>query len=161
VRLTRALLEALLFCFPAHLHIQTRSPYVVDDIDLFRRFGDTLTVGISVPTDSEVVRRAFEPRAPSIARRIAAARTLKDAGVRVTASVAPLLPCTPHRLASRLAGNFDKSWVGTLNFYDRADSLRAIYAEHRWERYLADEHAENVRSALAAVFPGPGQSTTS
>lgn len=151
VGLTRALLEVLLLAFPEHLHIQTRSPHVVRDIDLFRKFGDTLTIGISIPTDSEVVRRAFEPRAPSIPRRLAAARQLKEAGISVTASVAPLLPCTPKRLAKLLAPNFDKAWVGTLNFYDRADPLRTLYAQRGWERYLCPEHAQNVREALTAA----------
>lgn len=146
--LTRALLEVLLASFPAHVHIQTRSPHVVRDIDLFQRFGDTLAVGISIPTDSEVVRKAFEPRAPSIPRRLKAAKLLKEAGIRTTASIAPLLPCTPRRLAALLAPCFDRAWVGTLNFYDRSDPLRALYTERGWERYLHREHAENVRAAL-------------
>ena len=43
--LTRALLEVLLFAFPAHVRLQTRSPHVVRDLDLFVRFGETLDVG--------------------------------------------------------------------------------------------------------------------
>ncbi|MES2463721.1 MAG: radical SAM protein [Armatimonadota bacterium] len=151
--LTRALLEVLLAAFPERVHIQTRSPHVVRDIDLFQRFGDTLTVGISVPTDSDVVRKAFEPRAPSISRRLKAAKQLRDAGIRTTASVAPLLPCTPKRLAALLAPCFDSAWVGTLNFYDRADPLRALYAERGWDKFLHREHTENVRAALAACLP--------
>jgi DNA repair photolyase len=122
---------------------------VIRDIDVFQRFGDTLTVGISIPTDSEVVRKAFEPRAPSIPRRLKAAKQLKESGIRTTAAVAPLLPCTPRRLASLLAPCFDCAWVGTMNFYDKADPLRALYRERGWEKYLHGEHAENVRAALA------------
>jgi DNA repair photolyase len=149
--LTRALLEILLASFPAHVHIQTRSPHVIRDIDVFQRFGDTLTVGISVPTDSEVVRKVFEPRAPSIPRRLKAAKQLKEAGIRTTAAVAPLLPCTPARLAVLLTPCFDSAWVGQLNFYDRAGPLRALYASRGWEKYLHRDHAQNVRSALRAV----------
>ena len=146
--LTRALLEVLLFAFPARLHLQTRSPHVVRDTDLFLRFGDALSVGISVPTDSDVVRKAFEPRAPSIARRLQAARELKGAGVRTTASVAPLLPCTPERLARLLARCFDRAWVGRMNFYDKEGALRDIYARHGWDRYLFPAHERAVREAL-------------
>lgn len=152
IGLTRALLETLLLAFPARVHIQTRSPHVVRDIDIFRKFGDALTVGISVPTDSEVVRKAFEPRAPSIPRRLAAGKQLREAGIRVSASVAPLLPCTPTRLAKLLAPNFDYAWVGSLNFYDKADPLRQIYASRHWEPYLHPTHAANVRTALAAAM---------
>jgi DNA repair photolyase len=146
--MTRALLEVLLAAYPERLHIQTRSPHVVRDIDLLKRFGDTLTVGISIPTDSEVVRRAFEPRAPAIARRIDAGRRLREAGIRVTATVAPLLPCTPKRLARLLRPHFDRAWVGTLNFYDRANETRDLYAARGWTDYLRPEHAERVRAAL-------------
>ena len=148
VGLTRAILELLLFAFPAHLHIQTRSPHVIRDIDLFQKFGDTLTVGISIPTDSDVVRKVFEPRAPSIARRLAAARALKEAGIRVSASIAPLLPCTPRRLARLLQPVCHKAWVGEMNFYDRAAELRALYADHGWNEYLLPAHKERVKDAL-------------
>jgi DNA repair photolyase len=151
LELTRALLEVLLFSFPRRLHIQTRSPLVVRDIDLFQKFGDTLRVGISIPTDSEVVRKAFEPRAPSIPRRLAAARQLKEAGIRTTASVAPLLPCTPERLARLLAPCFDAAWVGRINLYEKAEPLTAIYKEHGWGRFFAKEHAERVKDALQAA----------
>jgi DNA repair photolyase len=150
--LTRAILETLLLAFPERVHIQTRSPHVVRDIDLFRRFGDSLTVGISVPTDSEVVRKVFEPRAPSIPRRLKAARELKEAGVRVTASVAPLLPCTPARMARLFAPCFHSAWVGTLQFYEKEDALRALYTAHGWEAYLRPEHKERVKEALGEVF---------
>lgn len=150
--LTRALLEGLLFAFPRHLHIQTRSPMVVRDIDLFRKFGSSLTVGISLPTDSDVVRRAFEPRAPAIFRRLQAARQLKEAGIHVTASVAPLLPCTPDRLARLAAQCFDSGWVGGLNFYGKEEPLKEIYRRRGWERYLEPDHKEAVKAALARAF---------
>jgi DNA repair photolyase len=150
--LTRALLEVLLMAFPARLHIQTRSPHVVRDIDLLRRFGDTLTVGISIPTDSDVVRKAFEPRAPSIPRRLKTARMLQDAGIVTIASVAPLLPCTPRRLTRLLASCFTRAWVDGMNFYDKEQPLREIYAAHGWEAYLRPEHEQEVRMALQSLI---------
>ena len=63
------------------------SPHVVRDIDILQRFGESLTVGFSIPTDSNVVRKAFEPRAPSISRRLQAAQQLKEAGIRTIASI--------------------------------------------------------------------------
>src|SRR5262249_38095740 len=111
VGLTRAILEALLFAFPARLHIQTRSPFIVRDIELLNRFEDTLPLGASLPPDSGVARRVFDPRARATPRRTDAARQLKDAGTRPTASIAPLLPCTPKRLAALLAPDVHGAWV--------------------------------------------------
>lgn len=152
LRLTRSMLEVLLMSYPRRLHIQTRSPHVVRDIDLLQKFGDSVRVGISIPTDSDVVRKAFEPRAPSIGRRLAAAKALREAGINTVLSVAPLLPCTPKRLARLAAPCFRSGWVGTMNFYEKEAPLRAIYAAHGWERYLEPAHAENVRMALADAF---------
>ena len=152
LELTRALLQALLFAFPRRVHMQTRSPLVVRDIDLLLKFGDTLDVGISVPTDSETVRRVFEPRAPSIARRLAAAGELRDAGIRTTASVAPVLPCSPGRLARMLAPHFDRFWVDGINFYEKEATLLRVYRDHGWEKYLGEGHVEAVRRELESVF---------
>ncbi|MDQ2733021.1 MAG: radical SAM protein [Armatimonadota bacterium] len=150
--LTRALLNALLFAFPKRLHIQTRSPLVVRDIDLFQKFGDSLDVGISIPTDSDTVRKAFEPRAPSIPRRLEAARLLKEAGIRMVASVAPLLPCTPDRLALPLAPCVHSAWVDGINFYEKEDSVRRIFIERGWERYLEPGYVEGVKGTLRDAF---------
>jgi len=151
LELTRALLEVILMAFPAHVHIQTRSPMVVRDIDLFQRFGDSLTVGLSLPTDSDVVRRIFEPRAPAIFRRLRAADELRDRGIRTTASIAPLLPCTPDRLARVVAKHFDAYWIDKMNHYDKAEPLTALYAAHGWQRYIGDDHLGQVVQALKSA----------
>lgn len=149
--LTRALLEVLLMAYPRHLHLQTRSPHVVRDIPLLQRYGDTLTVGISIPTDSDVVRKVFEPRAPSITRRLQTAQILKDAGIPVTVTVAPLLPGTPKRLARLVRPVCDHVWVGGIQLYDRSDPVRQIYEDHGWNEYLRREHIENTKAALRGL----------
>lgn len=148
-RITRSLLEVLLAAYPRHVHIQTRSPFVVDDIPLLRRFGDRLTVGISIPTDSDIVRKAFEPRAPAIGRRLSTARQLHEAGIRVEASVAPLLPCTPRRLARMLKGSVGGAWVGTIRFHGDEGNARGVYRQRGWDSFLEPCHKEAVKSALA------------
>ncbi|MGM3366965.1 SPL family radical SAM protein, partial [Escherichia coli] len=80
VELTREILKLL--SQPEHqptLVIQTRSPLVTRDIDLFRRF-ENLRVNLSITTDSDLVRRDFEPGCSSIERRLEAARELVAAG---------------------------------------------------------------------------------
>jgi len=150
-RITRKLLEVLLRSFPRHVHIQTRSPFVVDDIPLLREFGERLTVGISIPTDSDIVRKAFEPRAPSIARRIATASALLDAGIAVEASVAPLLPCTPRRLAKMLSGKVRGAWVGSISFHGDEGDAQGVFRNRGWNSYLNPQHKADVKAALAKV----------
>ena len=102
LELTRSLLP-ILAEKGAHLVVQTRNPLVVRDIDLLRRF-DWVCVNFSVTTDSEEVRRAFEPRNPPIPDRLNAATEIAEAGIPVAITMTPLLLVEdPAELAHRVA----------------------------------------------------------
>ena len=76
------------------LVIQTRSPDVVRDVDLFRDIeanGGRVRVNMTVTTDDEDVRRAFEPSCPANARRLDAIRAVHKAGVEACVTMTPLL----------------------------------------------------------------------
>ena len=92
IRLTRAVLESVLDAgVQPRLTIQTRGQLVTRDIDVFRRF-ERIRVNVTVTTDSDAVRRRYEPHCPSIAARFKALKALSAAGVRVGVSVSPMLP---------------------------------------------------------------------
>jgi DNA repair photolyase len=100
--LTRGIFEALLPHQP-RLVVQTRGPLVVRDIDLLRQF-QGVRVNVSVPTDSEEVRKRFEPKAPPLERRWLALEELSAAGVPVGVCVTPTLPVAdPEAFADRIA----------------------------------------------------------
>jgi hypothetical protein len=65
--LTRGIL-AVILPYQPRLLVQTRGPLVTRDIDLFAQFR-AVRINISIPTDSEQVRQAFEPKAPPLERR--------------------------------------------------------------------------------------------
>jgi DNA repair photolyase len=90
LRLTRGILEALLPHQP-RLLIQTRGPLVVRDLDLLRQFR-AVRINMSIPTDSEEVRQAFEPKAPPLERRWQAMADVRAAGLAVGICVPPMLP---------------------------------------------------------------------
>ena len=64
---------------------------ILDDVELLKEFGERLSVGFSVPTDDDRVRKKLEPNAPKIALRLKTMQALRTAGIRVTAAVAPVL----------------------------------------------------------------------
>lgn len=100
--ITRAVLEELIEVQPL-LTIQTRSPIAVRDSDLFGRF-EHLCVNFTVPTDSERVRRRYEPHCASIETRLRAAECIAAAGVSVGISISPMLPIEDARaFADRIA----------------------------------------------------------
>lgn len=103
--LTRAILEAVLESrVQPRLTIQTRSPFVTRDIDLFRQF-EKIRVNFTITTDSEGVRRRYEPHCPSIGARFKAAAEVAAEGVRIGVSISPMLPIRDiQAFGARLVG---------------------------------------------------------
>ncbi|HWA82176.1 MAG TPA: radical SAM protein [Fimbriimonadaceae bacterium] len=101
VRLTRRVLEVLVTKQP-YLVVQTRSPLVSRDIDLFLKL-DQVRVNMSITTDSEEVRKKFEPSCASIERRFEALEEVSYAGIPVCVCISPMLPIeNPERFAKRI-----------------------------------------------------------
>ncbi len=86
---------------PAVFVLQTRAPLIVRDTELLRKIAQItkLRISFSITTDREDVRRRYEPRCEPVEERLAAIRVLREAGLEVYATLAPLLPCDPERLA--------------------------------------------------------------
>jgi DNA repair photolyase len=101
VGLTRAILEVLVEKQPK-LVVQTRGPLVTRDIDLLSRL-EHCRVNMSITTDDEDVRKAFEPSCASIERRLEAITRVRAAGIRTTICMVPMLPLqNPRAFAARL-----------------------------------------------------------
>lgn len=90
LKLTRGILEELLFHQP-RLVIQTRSPLVTRDIDILKRF-ECLQVNMTITTDSERVRKIFEPLCPSNKVRLKAIKQINDANIFSCITITPMLP---------------------------------------------------------------------
>jgi DNA repair photolyase len=121
--LTRGILEELVPHQP-RLLIQTRGPLVVRDLDLVRQF-HAVRVNMSIPTDSETVRQAFEPKAPPLEKRWAAIAEVKAAGVAVGLCVTPMLPLAhPEAFVERLV-RFAPDVLVTQHFHDSGGGFGA------------------------------------
>jgi DNA repair photolyase len=91
LKLTRSLLAELSVQHQPRLVIQTRSPDVTRDLDLLAQF-DNVQVNMTVTTDSEAVRRAFEPACPNNRVRLKAIQQVAEAGIDACITLTPLLP---------------------------------------------------------------------
>jgi DNA repair photolyase len=167
--LTRGILEALVPHQP-RLAVQTRGPLVVRDIDMLLRF-ESVRVNLSIPTDSERLRQAFEPKAPPLERRWEAAAELKAAGLRVGICVTPTLPIeNMEGFADRL-GAFGAEVVVTQDFHDSGggfgadtgERARRLRQEFCWglESYRRFARVLQSRTACfeaeAGFFPPPAR----
>ncbi len=154
-RVSRGVLYELSF-YPNRVTILTRSPLLLRDIDLLRRF-EQVSVHISVPTVDEQVRRVFEPHAPAVAGRVELTRRLLSAGIRTTWAWCPFLPGvenTPEQIreyvrTAKQAG-VREVWVGRINYWSALqDRYKALVRRYRaragWTpRLLMREETEQM-----------------
>ncbi len=91
--ITRAVLEVL-ERFGNPVGIITKSAGVLRDADILHRMAakNLAKVYISITTLDPVLARAMEPRAASPARRLAAMRELREAGIPVGVMASPMIP---------------------------------------------------------------------
>ncbi len=112
--------------------IQTRSPLVLRDLELLKEIKD-LTVGFTITTADDAVRRLFEPAAPPVKVRLKALGELRKAGLKTYAMVAPVLPGA-EGLAELLQGKVDYLLLDRMNYH---------YADWVYRKYgLEDKHTE-------------------
>ena len=150
VQLTRGIVEALSAEErQPSLRIQTRGPLVARDIDLFRRYRD-IRVNMSVTTDSDAIRKRFEPSCASIDQRLEAISKVKAAGIPISIFLCPLLPLEdPAAFADRIAAiGPDRVYASPFNISHghfkgstRSQALD-LAAEYGWTRQRVDEALE-------------------
>ena len=167
LRLTRGILEVLLPHQP-RLLVQTRGSLVVRDLDLLGAFR-AVRVNVSIPTDSETIRQAFEPKAPPLERRWQALAEVRAAGLPVGVCITPMLPLEDPEAFLRRVVAFRPDVLVAQDFHDSrggfgADTgpaARRLLAGYSWtavdyQRWL--EQARRHRPVFegeAGFFP-PG-----
>ena len=108
-KLTRGILEIMAERHKPKLVVQTRSPLVVRDCDLFQRIeenGGRVQVNMTVTTDDEDIRRTFEPSCPSNMVRLRAIKEVQAAGIDTCITMTPLLLVNSN-------GDFADELIGT------------------------------------------------
>ena len=94
LKITRDLLKILAERHKPKLVVQTRSPLITRDCDLFHCIEDSggrVQVNMTVTTDDEDVRRTFEPYCPSNSVRMRAIAEIMAAGIDACITMTPLL----------------------------------------------------------------------
>jgi DNA repair photolyase len=105
LRVTGRVLEAMCREPPDALILQTHSHRVTDYLELYPQLARRceLRVHLSIESDRERLP-GLPPPASSVERRFAAAGALREAGLHVVVTVAPLLPIAdPERFFARIA----------------------------------------------------------
>jgi DNA repair photolyase len=148
-RITRRCL-ALLIDAGFAVDILTKSPLVVRDLDLFLKSPD-VSVGLTVTTDDEGMRRLFEPRAPSIPARVGALRKLKEKGVDTYVFIGPVLPMNPEKLVKMLKPHVSAVHIDRMNYQGKT---KALFRQKGLLRWLDDAYVDKVIERLVEGFSG-------
>jgi len=103
LEITRSILTELIEFHPeVRLVIQTRSPLVKRDIDILKLF-QYIQINMTITTDSEEIRKVFEPFCPSNQKRLETIQKLHDCGIPSCITMTPLLPIqNPEKFAISL-----------------------------------------------------------
>lgn len=125
--------------------IQTKSPLVLRDIEVLRRFSH-IEAGFTITTADEEIRRIFEPNSPPIKARIEALEKLHGVGVKTYVMIAPLLP-KAEALPVQLSGKVDYVLVDKMN-YHYADW---VYRRHGLEYAMAPSFFAEKKMELASA----------
>lgn len=115
LELTRRLLKIMAERHKPKLVVQTRSPLVARDCDLFRQIeanGGRVQVNMTVTTDDEDIRRTFEPFCPGNSARLRAIGKVQAAGIAACITMTPLLLVSDNRdFADELIGTGVKKFI--------------------------------------------------
>lgn len=143
-RLTRQCLE-ILAKNDWPVVVQTRSPLVLRDLDIFKGAKD-FEVGMSITTANDDIRRIFEPHAPPIDARLKALDELHKAGIRTFCMIAPMLP-DAEELPSLLAGKIDHMIVDRMNY----NHANWVYRKYGLQDKLTDGYFDLTRQVIASA----------
>lgn len=88
----RKALTAILDHSTLNVRILTRSPLACKDFDLFKKFGNRLLLGTSLPTLDEQLRQLYEPGVPHPKQRLKLLLEAHKAGIPTYVAVAPVFP---------------------------------------------------------------------
>jgi DNA repair photolyase len=168
VSLMPGLLDAVALRPPRAFAIQTRGPLILRDIDrlLMVAARTRLRIGFSIATDRDDVRRIFEPRCAPIEERWRTVAALRDAGIPVAVTIAPILPCDPEALAARAMEAAGDAPVIADPLHTRAvkrsgattrEAAVAICVRHGWEAWLDPAFQRAVVARLKTAINAAGR----
>jgi DNA repair photolyase len=150
-RLSRKCLKVLVECNLKRLTVHTRSHLILDDLELLKEFGDRLRVGFSVPTNDDRVRKRTEPKAPTIKTRLKTMKKLREAGIHVNASLAPVLYCQPREFALQIAESADGVYFGKMDYTSKTAIKTMPKARAYFHSKAYEDLIEELREALEDV----------
>ena len=160
-KITRELIKEL-FEQKAKVVIQTRSPLVKRDADILAKFGKRVQVNMTITTDSEIVRKQFEPTCSSNEARLSAIKKIADEGIPTCITMTPLLPVEdPSAFADKLLSTGVKRFI-IQPFHEEKgrfiagtrEGAMGLIRDMNWSKQKYEETRDILRNRLPQLGEG-------
>ncbi len=161
--ITRKMLEVFASIAGLRLGITTKSDLIPRDIDLLKEISRRhyLTISITVTTVDRELARLLEPMAPRPDLRLAAVRSLADAGLKVVVGCSPVMPLINDSEVSvdalareAAAAGAHSMWGNVLFLKPCAYQVFLPFLEERFPELVRKYHERYDRSAyLRGAYP--------
>jgi len=153
--ITRRILEVL-ERFNNPVTITTKSGIVVRDLDILQRMArkNLARVFISVTTLKNEIARTLEPRASSPQRRLAAIRSLSDAGIPTGVLVAPVIPALTDSELESILQEASESGASSAAYILLRLPLEVADLFSEWLQAHHPLKARHVESLIAQMRDG-------
>jgi len=161
-KLTRRCLQVLAdFDYQGGIGLQTKSPLITRDIDLFKRLKD-VSVGLTVTSLDDRVSRFLEVNAPPVSVRLKALKKLSEASINTYAFVGPLLAHfvkdkkTINQILDKLqAAGVKEVWFEHINLSPKIKARLYAYLKKESPGLIAEfekANTEKYRNQLEKVI---------
>ena len=160
-KITRELIKEL-FEQKAKVVIQTRSPLVKRDADILAKFKNRVQVNMTVTTDSEKVRKQFEPTCSSNEARLGAIKKIADEGIPSCITMTPLLPVEdPLAFADKLLSTGVQRFI-IQPFHEEKgrfiagtrEGAMSLIKEMEWSKQKYEKTRDILRTRLPQLGEG-------
>lgn len=161
LEITREILQEFADYHSIRLVVQTRAALVTRDIDLFKKIG-RVQVNMTITTDSEEVRKVFEPFCPSNRVRLKAIKEINDNGIQSCITMTPLLPVkNAHKFATSLKETEIKNFIiqpfhktkGKFIAGTRENALK-ILQDYNWNDETYNEVFKEIKHQIPNIGVG-------
>ncbi len=113
--------------------ILTKSNGILDDFEIIKRFGENISVGMTLTFDNQKDSQEWEPEAATPNQRIEILKYFKSEGVKTWASFEPvIIPEQSLNMMDKTTDYVDLFKVGKLNNY------RGLDKTIDWNKFLKD-----------------------
>lgn len=151
-RLSHKILSLVLNHTAYNIHIFTKSIFILDDIDLFKKFANRINISISIITVDENIKKIFEPNSHSVNQRLQCMLKLNSEGINCGCAIMPVLPYITdsiyqlESLYSQLKQhNCKYVWWGYLTLRRNITNIKKLSQKEIYYRILYEYYPELVK----------------